>query len=340
MASNLRVRLFVLICALCLIVAVGYVWYRARQVAGTATGPGSAAGALPTSEGGASTAAEVAGALPDKPFVVFRNSVLGSSYGLLATVPLDNPSGPRTPTNLSCERLYFAAGSGICLTANRDVITTYQAFLFDSSLQLRYSLPLKGIPSRTRVSPDGRYASVTVFVSGHSYAPGTFATRTEIYRTADGSLDSELEQFTVERDGKIFRDVDFNFWGVTFANDSNRFYSTLATGGKNYLIEGDLSAHHARVIHANVECPSLSPDGKRIAFKRMTESGWRIYVVDLETGAEHPTSETHSIDDQVEWLDDSHLLYGFDEDILVVPADGSGAPAVFIADASSPAVVR
>lgn len=340
MASRQRVGLFALICAVCLAVAVGYVWYRARQVAGTAPASGQPAVAPLAPGEGAAAAPVEAGALPERPFVAFRSSVIDSGYGLLSTVPLDSPAGPRSPTGLSCERLYFAGDSGVCLTANRDVITTYQAYLFDGSLQPRHSLSLQGIPSRTRVSPDGRYAAVTVFVSGHSYAPGTFSTRTEIYRTADGSLEGELEQFTIERDGEVFRDIDFNFWGVTFAEDGRRFYATLATAGKNYLVEGDLVAKRARVIHDGVECPSLSPDGTRVAFKRLTPGGWRIYVLDLRTGVESPVSETRSVDDQVEWLDDGRLLYGLDEDILVVPADGSGAPELFIADASSPAVVR
>lgn len=327
MAPDRRIGLFVLICALCLVVAAGYVWLRSLQVARTPAEPGAPA----TAE---------SGILPAPPFVMFRTSVLDNNYGRLVTVPLDNLPGPRTPTSLSCERLYYAGGSGVCLTADRSVITNYEALLFDSSLHIRHRLALSGIPSRTRVSPDGRFASITVFINGHSYAPGTFATRTEIYRTADGSIDSELEQFTVERDGQPFRELDFNFWGVTFADDGNRFYATLASGGKNYLIEGDIASHHARVIHANVECPSLSPDGQHVAFKRLTKTGWLIYVLDLGTDTETLLSETRSVDDQVEWLDNGHVLYAFGEDILMVLADGSGAPEVFLTNAYSPAVVR
>jgi hypothetical protein len=64
-----------------------------------------------------------------------------------------------------------------------------------------------------------------------------------------------------------------NFWGITFARDSDRFYATMATGGRvaeiganggTHLIEGSVAARTAKVIHDNVECPSLSPDGTRI----------------------------------------------------------------------------
>ena len=35
--------------------------------------------------------------------------------------------------------------------------------------------------------------------------------------------------------------VDRNYWGVTFAADSNTFYATLLTNGHTYLIKGDLA---------------------------------------------------------------------------------------------------
>jgi hypothetical protein len=59
-------------------------------------------------------------------------------------------------------------------------------------------------------------------------------------------------------------------------------------------------------------------------------------------------AEPHSVDDQVEWLDDQHILYGLpgegsraaETNVWVVPADGSGAARLLIEKAWSPAVVR
>jgi hypothetical protein len=70
-------------------------------------------------------------------------------------------------------------------------------------------------------------------------------------------------------------------------------------------------------------------------------------VLDLATGRETLLAETRSVDDQVEWLDNGHLLYqlsrpgaeGTVSDIWQVPADGTGAASVLISEASSPAVV-
>jgi len=98
-----------------------------------------------------------------------------------------------------------------------------------------------------------------------------------------------------------------------------------------------------KTIHAGVECPSLSPDETRIAYKKRVGAGrkrWRLYVLDLETMRETPLAESRPVDDQAEWLDGDHVLYGLDEDILEVPADGSGRPARYAPRGDSPTVVR
>jgi hypothetical protein len=157
----------------------------------------------------------------------------------------------------------------------------------------------------------------------------------------------------VWRDGEQFRGVDFNFWGVTFARDSNRFYATLGSGGRTYLLEGNLAAREARVLRENVECPSLSPDNTRIAFKKRTGGiispvTWRLSILDLRTLDDRPLAETRSVDDQAEWLDDHHILYALPDrasatavtTTWVVPADGSGEPRPLLQNAYSPVVVH
>ena len=97
------------------------------------------------------------------------------------------------------------------------------------------------------------------------------------------------------------------------------------------------------MIHENVECPSLSPDGTRIAYKKRTGSSstpWHLTVLDLATMRETPLAEARSVDDQAEWLDDGHVLYGVDGAVWSVHADGTGRPQRYIATGASPAVVR
>jgi Tol biopolymer transport system component len=190
-----------------------------------------------------------------------------------------------------------------------------------------------------------------VFVSGDSYAGGSFSTRTTIFDLAGGRGLGDLEQFGVTRGGSPFKQQDFNFWGVTFAPDGDRFYATLSTGGGLYLIEGRVSERTMRVLREGVECPSLSPDGGRIAFKvRAFDGGrlvWRLRILDLATGRHVDIAESRSIDDQAEWLDNDRVLYALprgagsgSSDVWSARADGAGSPALFISDAFSPAIVR
>ena len=63
-------------------------------------------------------------------------------------------------------------------------------------------------------------------------------------------------------------------------------------------------------------------------------------MLDLKTGKETQTAETRPIDDQVEWLDDQHLLYRDGETTWIVNADGSGEPRLWMKASDSPAIVR
>jgi hypothetical protein len=296
----------------------------------------------------------VAPTSPGTPEIMVRITALGETHGRLGQARLTDPQGPLTGTPLRCERLHFAGGRGVCLTAERRMFASYGATLFDAEFVSRHQLPLGGVPSRVRVAPDGRHAAITVFVAGHSYAASNFSTRTTLVdlRTGEVAVD-DMEAFTIWRDGARFRAADFNFWGVTFARDGNRFYATLGTGGQTYLVEGNLERREATVVRAGIECPALSPDNTRIAFKKrigglLTAVTWRLSVLDLASGQEWELSEPRSVDDQVEWLDDRLVLYGLPAaasgtavtNVWAVPADGSGSPQLLMPGAESPAVVR
>ena len=98
-----------------------------------------------------------------------------------------------------------------------------------------------------------------------------------------------------------------------------------------------------------MECPSLSPDGRLIAYKSRQEHGfqpatWQLRVLDLATLVDRPLTEARSIDDQVAWVDDAHVAYGVQErrqastdvDVWTATADGTGAPELLSARPTRP----
>ncbi|ALV36089.1 hypothetical protein [Streptomyces sp. CdTB01] len=284
---------------------------------------------------------------PDR--MVFRNMAWGPHRDELTTVPAADPSGPRTASGVKCLRFYAASGTGVCLQAVHGAISdTYRAVVLDARLKERARYDVPGIPSRARVSPTGHFAAWTAFVGGDSYAGTNFSTRAAIVDVRTGKLTPSLEAYRVLKDGRPYRAADLNFWGVTFASDDRTFYATLATKGRTYLVRGDLRARTLTTLHTDVECPSLSPDGTRIAFKKRVkglpkDAPWRLYVLDLRTMRETPLAEPRSVDDQAVWRDDHTLVYAlpgdYGADLYTVPADGAGKPRRISTAALSPAFV-
>jgi hypothetical protein len=168
--------------------------------------------------------------------------------------------------------------------------------------------------------------------------------------TASGKVLADLEQFKVSRDGRFIKSEDFNFWGVTFTPDSNWFYATLSTAGQHYLVRGNVHAKTAEVIHDNVECPSVSPSGSDISYKKRSVINkhvtWQLHVLDLASKQEAALGERRSIDDQLEWLDDRTVLYSVpakeaaSTDVWSVAVDSRREPRLFLSNAYSPAVSR
>lgn len=301
----------------------------------------------------ASSARVAAGAAAlDKAAVLFRNTAPGQGYGMIGTVPLSRPGGERALTGVACDRVYGTTKDIVCLRTNRGLVTNFEAVLLDPGWRQVRSWAVPGIPSRTRLSADGALLATTVFVSGHSYGTAGFSTETSITPVQGGGGTGNLEDFALLVNGTRVTAADRNIWGVTFApGQSDTFYATAASSGRIWLVKGSISARTLTAIHDGVECPSLSPDGTRIAYKKNTGGPltphWKVALLDLASGEETVLSEPRSVDDQIEWLDEETLLYGLardgaagDSDIWQIKADPASRSSIYIEHAWSPSVVR
>jgi WD40-like Beta Propeller Repeat len=342
--SPARVLAFLGVAIACIVAAGAYAWWAAQQRARVAA-------TITRTE-------KPLTVLPAAPYLLLRITGPGASHGRMALESLGARDGARSVSTMDCDRVHAVSskgGRGICLEAKRGAITSYHAHLFDSALRQTASFDLAGAPSRTRMSADGTLAATTVFVSGHSYSAPGFSTRTSIIDVQGARLlAADLEAFAVIKDGQPFKASDFNFWGVTFTPDAKGFYATLQTDGKQWLVQGDIAQQRMTVIAPNVECPSLSPDGKRIAFKRRVVPPpqgrivWQLVVRELASGKETMLAgETRNVDDQVEWIDDGTIAYSLPDETtpaatntFALAIDGSSAPRLLAPLAYSPAVVR
>lgn len=267
-----RITIAVLVAVALAAVSIGYIWLAADRRA---------------------DGADTQSAGSDRVTLAPGPRLLISAGRRLAVVPTGDPSGARSISALECVRVYAASGTGVCLRPESP--WSYQLVVLDAELREQRVIPIPGLPNRARVSPSGRMVAWTTFIGGDSYNSGGFSTRTGILDTRTGALTSTLEGYAITRDGRPYRSVDVNFWGVTFTADDNRFFATMATAGRRYLVEGDFAGRTVRTLTDNVECPSLSPDGTRIAFKQAIGGdpirGWRLSVLDLATMRVTPLAE-------------------------------------------------
>lgn len=327
-----RVVLAAVVSAVALLAPLAYV----VAVSRTAAGPAEVR-----------SAGQVDAALPGRPRLLFR-STEPRTYGLLAAVDAADPSSAPVAADRTCDRVDARAGRVVCVSVDGGFLDTVRAHVLDDRLRPLHELDVKGIPSRVRLSPDGRLVAVTVFVTGHSYAAAGFSTSTTVWDTSSGERVGELEQFRFELDGEEVDAADRNFWGVTFARDGRTFFATMATGGRTHLVQGDLRTRRGRALAEGVECPSLSPDETRVAFKQRRPGGaptWTLAVLDLDSRTRTVLPVDAAVDDQPYWLDDRTVAYGAArgstgedasrQDTWAVAADGGARPRLLRRDAWS-----
>src|SRR5882672_16284 len=155
-------RIFAMLCLASVITLAAYIfWARTRSADNTDDAPKSVAAAVeaaspaispatnasptpatsPETNGtktGGEPAQPDAAATPDNAGnktskrIFFRYNGVDNHCGQLAFTPYERLNQPQFIEALSCEAAYVAGGRGICLSANRGLVTTYTAKLFDA----------------------------------------------------------------------------------------------------------------------------------------------------------------------------------------------------------------
>lgn len=284
--------------------------------------------------------------------VLFVNRVPGDDYGRLG---IRHADGSRTLLDHDCLRVHAGGDHGICLGPDPRIPGAFVTTFFEiENPALVIKAYASALPSRTRISPDGKFSSVTAFATGSSYED--ISTETTTLVTIDEidagrPLQSPFQFDVVGSTEERFENFDVQFWGISWANNDD-FYLTGFYGEFPEIMKASLENRSLTPTGYEGSCPSLSPDGRTLVYKEtLPEGGFKLVAVDLETDTKWDLNEGRSVDDQVEWLDNDTILYalhteggdtlvqpGFDTWMLDI-AEGS-EPTLFLPNADSPAVVR
>jgi dipeptidyl aminopeptidase/acylaminoacyl peptidase len=282
----------------------------------------------------------------EPPFLVFRSLSTGRWFGRLALLPLGTPDRSVQFTGLPCVRAHYAAGGGICIVQEQvRGAAHHAAFVFDASFTRGRRISLSGVPTRVRVAPNGSRAAITTFAEEDTATGERLALDSIVVDLPTGRVVADLSEFRVQADGAaILERIDIA--GVAFESDGDRFFAAGTTSTEWYLLAGSMSQREMTALRSGVASESLSPDGRHLVVKKLRADGfWQLAVLDLRTWEERELQQGgRSVDDQVEWLDDQHVVYHDADDsttsIWMLPIDGVNGPRVLVRDAYSPAVQR
>lgn len=233
----------------------------------------------------------------------------------------------RAETPLKCMRIHSASsGELACMTQivpqglpNAGKLSPPMVYIYSADLRILYAHPATGnTPSRVQMSADGSMVGFTSFTSGTSYADGAgvnFMTSTRVGPADKPDQTSNLKDWRLLQDGKVLRSPNVQYWGVSFLpQNSNFFYVTVYINDARHIARGDVRQRELVIIFTGAECPSVSPDGTRIAVKRqISRTSWRPAVITLDTLAVTEFDVKDFVDDQIVWFNNGVLMFQVSE---------------------------
>jgi len=279
------------------------------------------------------------------PFLIFRTLSSSDRHGHVAIVPVPHVETPPLVSRLSCARVHYAGGHGLCIqqeSAGNEL--QHVAYVFDKSLAPGARILLRGVPTRVRVAPDGKRAAITTYAEEETPAGERLATETVIVELPSGLQLADVREFPIDtaRFAPVKGPIDVS--SVAFDLDGDRFFAAVSASGERYLVSGSLAHRAMTALRAGIASESLSPDGALLVIKKPREQGvWQLAVLDVRTWKERDLNQgSRSVDDQVEWFGNQHVMFhdtdGETTSLWVLSVDGSGPPRVLLKDAYSGAV--
>jgi hypothetical protein len=281
----------------------------------------------------------------EPPFLIFRTLAPPEAHGTVALLQLGSARGERQLTELSCVRVHYAGGRGLCV-AHEPVKDApgYAAYVFDRGLTRGRRIDLAGVVTRVRVAPTGRRGAITTYFEEETPAGERLAIDTRVVDLRSGELVADLRDFRIDAEGFTAPAAPIDVGSLAFEQDGDRFFAALSTASQRYLVAGSIDQRHMSIIRTGVGSESLSPDGRRLLIKKPGANGfWQLAVIDLRSWTERELPHgRRSVDDQVEWLDNDHVIYHDTDEsgtaLWMLPVDGASGPRIFVKDAYSGAV--
>jgi hypothetical protein len=283
----------------------------------------------------------------EPPFLIFRTLAPPEAHGTVALLKLGPARAERQLTTLSCVRLHYAGGRGLC--AVQEAVKEspgYAAYIFDRALTRGTRIALPGVVTRIRVAPDGRRGAVTTYFEEETPAGERLATDTRVVDMRSGRQVADLREFAIDSEGFPAPAPPIDVGSLSFERDGDRFFASISTAVERYLVAGSIDHRRMTILRPAMASESLSPDGGHLLVKKPGANGfWQLAVIDLRTWSERDLQHgKRSVDDQVEWLDNEHVIYHDTDDIgtslWMLPVDGINGPQVLVKDAYSGAVQR